>query len=250
MGALTERPDASAAAPAAGFAIDRGVFARFPGIRIPVVVAHGIDNAAERPGVEAAWREAWAGAAAASEYGNAQSHPRIRPWRDRFRDLGISGKEFPSSAEALLRRAMKGGEPFMVNPLVDLYNAVSLRQYAPAGAFDLDDMTGGLQLRITREGDTFWSMDAAEPVAVDPGEVAYTDAECVLTRHFVWRQARTGLVGARTRNVVLVAEVLAELGPDAGQAMVTDLADGLRRHFGVEPLCVAVADQERPDVSW
>ena len=237
-------------APAAGFTIDSGVFGRFPGIRIPVAVAHGIDDDVARPDVEAAWREAWAGAAAAVEYGNAQSHPRIKPWRDRFRELGISGKEFPSSAEALLRRAMKGGEPFMVNPLVDFYNAVSLRQYAPAGAFDLDDMTGALELRITRQGDTFWSMDADEPVPVEPGEVAYADAECILTRHFVWRQARTGLVGPGTRSVVLVAEVLAELGPDAGEAMLADLVAGLRRHFGVEPVCAAVAHEGRPSVTW
>jgi DNA/RNA-binding domain of Phe-tRNA-synthetase-like protein len=111
-------------------------------------------------------------------------------------------------------------------------------------------VTGGLELRVTRPGDTFWSMDADAPVAVEPGEVAHADAERILTRHFVWRQARTGLVGPRTRNEVLVAEVLAEPGPDAGEAMLADLAAGLRRHFDVEPIRLAVAGEERPAVSW
>jgi DNA/RNA-binding domain of Phe-tRNA-synthetase-like protein len=40
--------------------------------------------------------------------------------------MGVSGRKFPSSIEALLRRAFKGGEPLRINPLVDFYNAVSL----------------------------------------------------------------------------------------------------------------------------
>jgi DNA/RNA-binding domain of Phe-tRNA-synthetase-like protein len=248
---LIERSHASVACPAAGFTIAPGVFERFPGIQIHVAVAHGIDNARPRPDVEAAWREAWASAATAGGvYGNAQSHPRIKPWRDRFRALGVSGKEFPSSAEALLRRALKGAEPFTLNPLVDFYNTVSLRHFAPAGAFDLDDMSGGLELRITRSGDTFWSMDALEPLLVDPGEVAYADAACILTRHFVWRQARTGLVKPETRNVVLVAEILSELGPQVSQTVLADFGAGLRQRFGVKPVCLTVADAQQPKAVW
>ncbi len=232
------------------FAIQPEIFELFPSLRIPLAVALGIDNASTRPEVEADWREAWSAASVAAAYANAQSHPRIRPWRERFRTLGISGKEFPSSAEALLRRALKGGEPFTVNPLVDFYNTVSLHHVVPAGAFDLDQLEGDLDLQLTRTGDTFWSMDAMEPVAVEAGEVAYTDGSCILTRHFVWRQARTGLIGPQTRNVVLVAEVLGEVGPQVAEAVLADFATGLRERFGVEPRCLAMTEAQQPSVSW
>src|SRR5262245_44096497 len=135
------------------------VFARFPGLMLAAAVARGIDNAREIPEIEQQWRDAWQRALAAAAYGNAQSHPRVRPWRESFQAQGISGKEFPSSIEALLRRALKGGEPFRINPLVDLYNAISLRHVVPAGAFDLDDITGPLELRVTRPGDHFLALD-------------------------------------------------------------------------------------------
>src|SRR5918912_1239180 len=108
--------------PRVEFVVAPEVFERFPGMRIAVAVAHGVDNAGDHPAIAEEWSAAWAGAAEAAAYGNAQSHPRVRPWRERFRALGVSGKEFPSSVEALLRRAMKGGEPFRINPLVNFYN--------------------------------------------------------------------------------------------------------------------------------
>src|SRR5215469_5029787 len=109
-------------------------------MRVATAVALGMDNQTPRPEVEAAWAQVWSEAAGAAVYGNAQSHPRIAPWRESFTRMGVSGKQFPSSAEALLRRALKGGEPFRINPLVDWYNAISLRHLVPAGGFDLDDL--------------------------------------------------------------------------------------------------------------
>lgn len=216
------------------FTIHPEVFDRFPGMSVAVAVARGIDNQADQPAVTARWREAWAEAARAAAYGNAQSHPRVRPWRERFQAMGVSGKQFPSSIEALLRRALKGDEPFQINPLVDWYNAVSLRHTVPAGAFDLGQLHGPLELRLTRAGDQFVALDGGAPVSVPPGEVAYADGATILTRHFVWRQARTGLVERSTRDVLLLSEVLGEVGRDVAEAVLAEFRAGLRDYFGVE----------------
>jgi DNA/RNA-binding domain of Phe-tRNA-synthetase-like protein len=225
------------------------VFERFPGLRIVVVVACGLDNTSARAPIAARWRDAWTGAAQAAVYGNAQSHPRIHLWRDRFQALGISGKEFPSSAEALLRRALKGGEPFHNNPMVDWYNAVSLRHYAPVGGFDLDQIAGPLELRLTRVGDQFVALDAADALVVPPGEVAYADGPAILTRHFVWRQARAGLIVPATRDVLLLSEVLGEVGAPATETVLAELRDGLRDDFDVASQGWQV-DAAHPSFSW
>jgi DNA/RNA-binding domain of Phe-tRNA-synthetase-like protein len=230
------------------FTVEPAIFERFPGMRIPVAVARGLNNAVAPDGVTELWRAAWRGAASAAAYGNAQSHPRIVPWRERFRAMGVSGKEFPSSAEALLRRSLKGGEPFTINPLVDFYNAISLQHVCPAGGFDLAEITG-LQLRLTHAGDTFHGLDAAEPLALPPGEVAYTDGATVLTRHFVWRQAREALVTPATRDVILLSEVLGEVGNATAEAVLNDFRDGLATHFGVDARTFIVSE-EQPRVVW
>jgi len=232
------------------FIVAPEVFARFPGLRLAVAVAGGLDNTAARPGVEEEWRAAWAAAGReARAYGNAQSHPRVRPWRERFAAMGISGKQFPSSAEALLRRALKGGEPFRINPLVDWYNAISLRHMVPAGGFDLAHVAGPLELRPSRAGDAFAALDAAAPEAVPPGEVSYADGATILTRHFVWRQARAALLVPETRDVFLVSEILGEVGAETAEAVRADFERGLREHFGVAARG-RVLDEAHPAAAW
>jgi DNA/RNA-binding domain of Phe-tRNA-synthetase-like protein len=223
------------------------IFARFPDMRIVGVVADEIDNRVDRPAVNERWTAVWDGAAAAAQFGNAQSHPRVVPWRERFRAMGVSPKEFPSSIEALLRRALKGGVPFSINPLVDFYNAVSLRHVVPAGGFDLDHVDGSLEMRLTREGDTFTGLDAGSALMVAPGEIAYATGSTVLTRHFVWRQSREALITPDTRRAVLLAEVLGEVGEETAQAVLDEFGAGLAAIFGVAS-APFVASAETPAV--
>lgn len=234
------------------FRVDREIFEAFPGLRIAVAVADGVDNRTARPGVDDAWREAWR-RAGALELANPQSHPHVAAWRRALKTgAGVSHKKHPSSIEAMLRRAMKGGEPFRVSPLVDFYNAVSLRRVVPAGGYDLDEIGHGgggtLRLRRTRDGDTFEALGAAGPRAVAAGEVAYTDGGSeVLTRHLVWRQSERGAITPASRRVLLLSEILGEQDDALLETVLGDLRDGLAHHFGVAPR-TAVVDVDRPRV--
>ena len=232
------------------FTVDTDVFERIPNLRIAVAVTTGdLDNAAARPAVEALWRGAWSDAAAAATYGNAQSHPCVKPWRDAFQRMGVSGKQFPSSVEALLRRALKGGAPFSINPLVDFYNAVSLRHLVPAGTFDLDDIHDTLALRLSRPGDTFHALDEDAPITVPPAEVSYTTGSTIITRHIVWRQSRAGLITPATRRAILVSEVLTDLGPAAADDVAASFQRGLLDYFGV-PSTTHVIDPNHRSITW
>lgn len=233
------------------FIVEPAIFERFPGLRLSVAVAYGLDNGTARQEITTAWRAAWDAAAAhVAPYPNPQSHPHIVPWRERFKAMGISVKEFRSSAEALLRRAAKGGEPFTINPLVDFYNAISLRHVAPAGAFDLAELAGPLELRLSRQGDWFTPLenpDAGEPVP--PGEVSYANGTTILTRHFVWRQSKTAAITPASRDVFLVAEVLAELGEQVAVAICDDFRSGLEHWFAV-PCDTWIVDSAHPAIAW
>ena len=232
------------------FSVEPDVFTRFPGMRLAVVVARDIDNGAERPEVSLAWSEAWAAAASTlAPYGNAQSHPRVVAWRQRFQANGVSMRHFPTSIEALLRRAMKGGAPFRINPLVDFYNSVSLRHAVPVGGFDLDRVRGPLAVRLTRDGDTFAALDAEGAVPVPEGEVAYATGSTILTRQLMWRQARDGLIHPETRTVFLVSESLPDCGPGLAEAVLDELGAGLRRSFGATTHSFVV-DAATAHVSW
>jgi DNA/RNA-binding domain of Phe-tRNA-synthetase-like protein len=227
------------------------VWARFPGLTIVVAVGQNLDPQHRPDAVSERWRAAWIAAGEAGRaYPNPQSHPRVAPWREAFRAMGVPPREFPSSIEALLRRAMKGGEPFSVSPLVDFYNAVSLSHFVPVGAFDLDRLShSAIRLRLTRTGDHYFALDAAEPVFVDPGEVAYTDGDTVLTRHFVWRQAREGLIRPETQNVFLVSEILGAVGRHVAEIVLGDVQAGLLNLFASQAKTF-ILDLEHPAAAW
>ena len=235
------------------FVVSPEIFKLYPNLRLPVVVAGGVDAAADPAGVERLWRQAWEEAGhSAPNYAKAQSHPRIAAWRDAMAATGVSGRKFPSSVESLLRRAFKGGEPPRINPLVDFYNFVSLRHVVPAGGFDLAQLSDVLELRLTREGDTFRPLDSTSVERVEAGEVAYAPGNEVLTRHFVWKQSHKGLLGESTSSVFLVCEVLGEAEESAdglAQAVLEDLSEGVRRYFGAEPATFLV-EERVPAASW
>ena len=225
------------------------IFTSFPGLRIAVVVTHDLDNTRARPAIAALWQAAWQHAGAEGlRYGNAQTHPKIAPWRERFKAMGVSPKEFPTSIEAMVPRASKGGEPFIINPAVDLYNAISLQNIVPAGAFDLATLPDDLEARLSRNGDSFWGLDVAEPVAVSAGETCYASDSTVVTRHFLWRRSRAGLVTTATRSAIFVAEVIV---PDTAltQKVLGDLRDGLYHYLGCTTIS-GIIDQATPMFRW
>ncbi len=216
-------------------------------MEIVAVVARGVDNTAAPAGLGGSWERAWS-AAAALEVANSQSHPRVAPWRAAFKGLGFSGKKFPSSIEAILRRALKGGQAFTINSLVDFYNTVSLENVVPAGGYDLEGVEE-LELRFTRESDRFQALDDRESIPVPAGEVGYVQAETVLTRHFVWRQSRQALITESTRDVLLLSEVLGELPDGVADRVEEQFTTGLREHFGVagEPVRLSAT---RLEANW
>ena len=235
------------------FVVRSEIFDLYPGLRLPVAVAQYVEPTAQSAGVNELLGQAWAEAGPlAQTYANAQSHPRVAAWREAMTAMGVSGRRFPSSVESLLRRAFKGGEPPRINPLVDFYNALSLRHLVPAGGFDLAQLDDTLELRLTRQGDTFRPLDSASAESVEPGEVAYASGNEVLTRHFVWKQSHKGLLSDSTSSVFLVCEVLGEVEESAdglAEAVLEDLSEGVRRYFGAEPATFLV-EERVPAASW
>ena len=130
---------------------------------------------------------------------------------------------------------MLAGKPLArIHPLVDLYNALSLAHCAPMGAWDVDALAGGdLVLFRTRGGEPFTELGGKETVRVDGGEIAYGDAEVLVTRHFVWRQGERAKITPATRRFVLVSEVVPELGPRAAEEILEAVRASVAEHLGL-----------------
>lgn len=235
---------------AAQFTVAPEIFHRLPGLVIVVAWATGIDNAQAYPTVDEDWASSWATAGLLVDtLPNPQSHPHVKVWGDRLKAAGVSRKDFPPSVEAVLRRAMKRGPRFAINPLVDFYNAVALQHVVPAGAFDVGALSHDVVLRASRAGDSFWALDADAPVPVPGGEIAYAAGSTVLTRQLMWRQSQAGLVTSATKTVLFMSELLPEHPADLPHRVADGFQEGFQRHFGVEPHMGRVTVDD-PTFTW
>jgi DNA/RNA-binding domain of Phe-tRNA-synthetase-like protein len=179
----------------------------------------------------------------------AQEHPRIKPWRTAFTKLGISGSKFPSSIESMARRILKG-DPFpKINPLVDLYNSVSLRFLVPMGGHDLDTLEGNIHLQFTEGWEPFTPMGGGETMTVPKGELVYRDDREVLTRNWVWRQCEKDKTTEKTKNIFIPIDVLGEVGRERADEIILELSQLTPRYLG-GTLFSAILTREKPSIEF
>lgn len=162
------------------------------------------------------------------------AHPKIAAWRQTFSRFGARPSKFQSSVEALARRARRGDALPPINPLVALYNAVSLRFLVPVGGDDLDLVSGDLHLRLARGDESFIPLGAEAEEPPEPGEVVYTDDAKVLCRRWSWRQGEASKISAATTSAVLNVHGVPPATPDEVARATETLADLARRICGGE----------------
>lgn len=214
------------------FSIDPRLFEILPDLTIGVVVAKGLANDKLSREIQNLLLETVERIRREFPVEKPQDHPSIKPWREAFSKVGISGSKFPSSIESMVRRILRG-DPFpQINPLVDLYNRVSLRYLVPMGGHDLDTLSGDVALAFAEGWEPFTPMGGGERVVVPRGELVYKDGLEVLTRNWVWRQCEKDKATEKTRNVFIPIDVLGAVGPQRATEIIADLSTLIPRHLG------------------
>ncbi|MFH9089968.1 B3/4 domain-containing protein [Streptomyces sp. NPDC017673] len=181
----------------------------FPDTLIAVVTATGLRGHEPWPATTAALEELERQLADGAWQPADESDPRIEAWHTAYRSFGTNPRRVRPSVDALGRRFAKKGTLPRINPAVDSYNAVSVRHGLPAGAFDLDHVTGDVDIRHADGGETFTPL--GEPGTTEhpkAGEIIYADTTDVLTRHWNHRDAHRTRVTEDSTHVAFVLETL------------------------------------------
>jgi DNA/RNA-binding domain of Phe-tRNA-synthetase-like protein len=170
--------------------VDPAVHAAHPDYVALVLVASGLANGPTDAESDAQLAAAEAHLRA-SGVERATDHPHIAAWRAAFSAFGAKPSRYPSSAEALISRVLKGQPLPRVNALVDLYNATSVRHVVPLGGEDADRLEGPLRLTVAEGGEPFDPRsDGIDSEQVPAGEILWRDDRGVTCRRWNWRQGR------------------------------------------------------------
>lgn len=213
------------------FVITDDIVNMFPELRIGIVIAQEIDNSGYSEEIEAIKQAVEKAVRQRLTIENLFQHPYIVAWRETYRRFGTKPKEHRPTAEALLRRILRGENIPTISKVVDLYLAAEADFYLPIGGYDLDKITGDITLRLSPGGERFVPLGTTQVEETTyPGEVVYSDSSKVLTRRWNYRDCDFAKITPESKSVVLFCEAaLPDIPTEHLVRCLHQLADYLQR---------------------
>ena len=216
--------------------VENEFWSLFPEAQISVLVVKGLDNTVDESKDPYFKSLLDKGAKRAEEYisdDNFTQNEVIQEWRQAFSKFKTK-KGARSSIEALLKRVSQGREFNPINPLVDIYNSVSLSYAVPCGGEDLEKIAGHLRLGKAKGGEPFFPLGAESDAPALPEEIIYYDDEGAVCRCFNWREAQRTMLTEETKDAVLVIEAINAEQARRARAAMEELQDLVKDYFGVQ----------------
>ncbi|MET3558822.1 DNA/RNA-binding domain of Phe-tRNA-synthetase-like protein [Streptococcus rupicaprae] len=230
--------------------VDQSFWDVFPQAQISVLSVTGIDNRIDEAKLgylQELLTQASQKAQAFLTDDNFAQNEVIKEWREAFSQFKTK-KGARSSIEALLKRVSQGREFHPINPLVDLYNSVSLTYGLPCGGEDMDCIQGDLHLGKARGGEAFRPLGEEEDLPALPEEIIYYDEAGAICRNFNWREAQRTMLTEETTSAVLIIEAINDVQKARAREAIVALQELIQDYFGVKGT-VSHLTQEVPTAS-
>lgn len=204
----------------------------FPNAKIGVIVCHGIDNTIKDESkyidmISTSEKEAL------KHLNNEEfsSNEVIKVWREAFQKFKIK-KGARSSIEALLKRVSNGNNLGTINPLVDIYNSISLKYGLPCGGEDIDTFAGDIRLTKAVGNENFITLGTDKNAPPYEGEIVYKDDEGAICRCWNWRESVRTMLTENTKNAFLCIELVDEKRLNEFENALNDLAKLVQENLG------------------
>lgn len=159
----------------------------------------------------------------------AEAH--LSAWDDVFRAFGAKPKRTPCSASALRKRVLKEGALPPLDPVVDIYNAISIRYAIPVGGENLAAYAGAPRLTLAEGNEPFDTLKEGQSVIEypDAGEVIWRDDIGVTCRRWNWRQGVRTRLDSQAQHMWFILESLPSMPLSALQEAGDELVSNLQR---------------------
>lgn len=216
------------------FSVSSEVFEKLDNVCFGVIVAKGIDNSLVKNDIVEKLDQSIKDCEDKFKDTKVKELEGILCYRDAFKELGINPNKFMSSIEAMLTRTSKGKGLPNISPIVDLGNAVSLKYMVPLGAHDIDTLDGDIEVRFSKEGDSFIPLGTEETEILEDGELIYSAGDNVRTRRWIWRQSEQGKITNESKNIFFPIDGFTNKNYDSVMSARDELASLLKEVFSCD----------------
>lgn len=215
------------------FSVETPFWDIFPDVEIAVIVAKNINNQENDKLPTDLLKKANRQAIKWIPDDSISSNEVISDWRKAFQKFKTK-KGARCAVESLLKRAKQGKGVTSINPIVDIYNSVSLNWAFPVAGEDLKKIDGDIRLTVASGGEKFWPIGEKEEQEALPNEVIYTDDRSILSRCWSWRDSARVEVTANTNNVLFYMENVAPRRQADHKKAVEELQTKLKQYFNCD----------------
>lgn len=228
------------------FQVQVEIFKKFPGVRIGVLVVQELDNT--KGGEEIAKLLTAEEKKKKKELTSVdlKQHPKIAPWREIYRQFGSKPRRYRSSVESLTRRVVAGNRLPNINPLVDLYNFISLKYLLPVGAENLDKVKDDIVLGFAQGNEQGKYIGSEGISTCYPGEVVYKDDLGFICRRWNWREGERTKITPETKNAVVVIEANQNVSDKEFKLVLNETAELIEKYLGAK-VEIKILDIENND---
>jgi len=228
------------------FMIDEEFWTVFPEAQINVLVVKNIDNHGSEDKHSYFSELLNSSAKEAIQFLNEETFSQnkvVDEWRQAFSKFKTK-KGARSSIEALLKRVNQNREFTPINPLVDIYNSISLKYAVPCGGEDLHLINGDLHLGKAKGGEAFLPLGADQDSPALPEEIIYYDQDGAICRCLNWREAQRTMLTEDTTDAVLVIESINNEQAERANRAMDELKHLIDTYFNTESVTKMLTAKE------
>ncbi|WP_415293971.1 B3/4 domain-containing protein [Clostridium perfringens] len=214
------------------FIIEDDFWELFPNAKIGIITCNGIDNTIKdenqyKDMISQGEKEAL------NHLPNEEfsSNEVIKVWRDAFKKFKTK-KGARSSIEALLKRVSTGKGLGTINPLVDIYNSISLKYAMPCGGEDMDKFIGDIRLSKATGDESFITLGSDKSEPPYEGEIVYKDDKGAICRCWNWRESVRTMLTEDTKNAFLCIELVDENREKEFENALKELSQLVEKNLG------------------
>ena len=186
------------------FKVNEKLFDEYDGLKIGVITCNNIDNTKMTKDITKETQEVKSNIKGKFANIELANYPVVRKWREIYKSFGE--KKSRSSIEALIRRLLNGHDIPSINPIVDIYNLISLKYEIPCGGEDIDTIKDDIELTYADGTESFICVGSKEEEHPNKGEIVYRSGNTVMCRNFNYRESDITKLTEDTKNCVLVIE--------------------------------------------
>lgn len=229
------------------FKIDVEVFGKFPDLVVALPIVFGFDNNIKQAESLAFLRKQELDLREKLNLETFWKDGRVTTYMEVFNKFGVDPNKFLPAHVALAKRVLEGGNLPDINPIVNLYNAMSLKYLTPFGGEDLDTLYGDFRLIVAEGGEKWFPIGGGKAKLAQKGELVWTDELDLSTRALNWRQCDRTKMTNQSKSGYFVMDGFQDINRENIEIAAGEFVEMMTQMFGGSGK-IYWLDKENPEI--